>query len=195
MADPRVVLADVGKAAREVEQRARHLHLTPFMRAEATKMEGEKRNWCPFGCELADLDDNGHCFHLIGFAIGQFTEREVVARDNYLIVKETADRTYEPMVEEVRTRENPQDGTKTPHRTGRLIVEVPMKHVPAKRRGVPDPPKLQKDDQLLQITSTYRVYRKEPPASKVDPKLPIERRLPPNSTEDDNEITDLSAAS
>lgn len=42
--------------------------LTPLMKAKAADLMGEGVNFCPFGCDLSDLDDHGYCSHLVGFS-------------------------------------------------------------------------------------------------------------------------------
>jgi hypothetical protein len=37
------------------------------MAAKSRSNLGEKVNFCPYGCQHDDLDDNGYCRHLIGF--------------------------------------------------------------------------------------------------------------------------------
>ncbi len=111
MADPRVV---------PPEQRRQKM--SDLMRAKAQNRTGEKVNFCPFGCEEADLDDHGYCKHLVGFTNDQ--------------------KNYEPM----REGKN-RDGS------------------PAARKvfGNESKPVL-KTDQLVQITTSYRVYRASEPA-------------------------------
>lgn len=106
MADPRIL------APQDRRQK-----LSPLMAAKAKNTTGEKLNFCPFGCEVEDLDDNGYCKHLVGF---------------------TEDgKAFEPMREDKN-----KDGSQ-----GRRKVF-----------GAEKKPVL-KTDQLVQITTSYRVYR------------------------------------
>ncbi len=38
-----------------------------LMKAQAMVQQGEKVNFCPFGCENEDIDEHGYCKHLVGF--------------------------------------------------------------------------------------------------------------------------------
>ncbi len=40
-----------------------------LMKALLAASQGEKVNFCPFGCSDQDLDESGHCYHLIGFSL------------------------------------------------------------------------------------------------------------------------------
>lgn len=40
---------------------------SPLMKRKARLLSGHVANVCPFGCENQHLDDNGYCFHLVGF--------------------------------------------------------------------------------------------------------------------------------
>lgn len=91
--------------------------MSPLMAAKAQNRTGEKVNFCPFGCEDADLDDHGYCKHLVGFTNDQ--------------------KTYEPMRESKNA-----DGSAGP----RKVYGSESKQV-------------LKTDQLVQITTSYRVYR------------------------------------
>lgn len=55
MADPRLQTPSQRKSS-----------LSPLMEAKSKQLEGEKVNACPYGCEVADLDDNGYCDHMVG---------------------------------------------------------------------------------------------------------------------------------
>ncbi len=103
-----------------------------LMKAKGKAVSGAKVNACPFGCEDVELDENGYCRHLVGF-----TEDK---------------KHYEPMVV---------------GRDGRRVVQVPM--VRDEERSTaefeatkPLLMKVEKDDTLIQITTSYRVYRNTP---------------------------------
>lgn len=49
-----------------MDLRKRFGHLTPLMAAKAAS-KGDVVNFCPYGCEDHQLDENGYCGHLIGF--------------------------------------------------------------------------------------------------------------------------------
>ncbi len=52
---------------RQVGPQQRKANLSPLMEAKGLASQGEKVNFCPFGCELEDLDDQGYCKHVAGF--------------------------------------------------------------------------------------------------------------------------------
>jgi hypothetical protein len=58
--DPRVAETQVGPQTRKA-------NLSRLMAAKTRASTGEKVNFCPFGCEMDDLDEQGHCRHLIGY--------------------------------------------------------------------------------------------------------------------------------
>lgn len=62
MADPRITPPE-----------QRNAHLSPLMAAKAKQSEGQKVNFCPFGCTVEDLDDHGYCEHLVGFTTDEQT--------------------------------------------------------------------------------------------------------------------------
>lgn len=41
--------------------------LSPLMQAKLKASLGSVVNFCPYGCEVGELDDNGYCYHLVGF--------------------------------------------------------------------------------------------------------------------------------
>ena len=120
-----------------------------LVKAQSRAVRG-KVNACPFGCGFSKLDENGYCRHLIGFSNDQ--------------------KTFEPMVYD-------------PH-TGRRVVKVARREtgqnpVAWNDDGVPVmeavfelvPEKIQPDDVLVRITSSYRVYRdvgKSTPQKRFD---------------------------
>ena len=55
-----------------------------LLAAKSRSNLGEKVNFCPHGCQVEDLDDNGYCRHLIGFT--------------------NDGKTYEPMIVDERGR-------------------------------------------------------------------------------------------
>src|SRR5580658_7945052 len=130
------------------------LHTMPHLdnRSELLKLQGRtvkgKVNACPFGCGFKDLDEAGYCVHLIGFT------------DN--------GKTYEPMVRETVLDKR----TGKLRATGRKVVRCRMVQVgtvpeldPETDETVmvpifePIQEKLQKGDQLVRISTSYRVYR------------------------------------
>lgn len=42
---------------------------SPLMEALSKAGEGNVVNFCPYGCETGDLDENGYCYHLVGFTV------------------------------------------------------------------------------------------------------------------------------
>lgn len=102
---------------------------SPLMRAKSKAKSGVKVNACPFGCEDHALDEHGYCKHLVGFSNDK--------------------KHYEPQV----------------IARGRRVVKVDMVPDP-ERSGEGDEPALKarllpvdKDDVLVQITTSWRVYR------------------------------------
>lgn len=62
MADPRTTTVS--------RREANH---SPLMKALSRRNANGIPNFCPFGCETKNLDDNGYCHHLIGFTNGGST--------------------------------------------------------------------------------------------------------------------------
>lgn len=71
MADPRLVPVQ-----------ARSANLSDLMLAKNRVTDGDKVNACPFGCQVPDLDENGYCRHLVGFADGDLTKFEPLRGPN-----------------------------------------------------------------------------------------------------------------
>lgn len=67
-------------------------NLSPLMKAKKKASEGEKVNFCPFGCQEEDLDDHGYCNHLAGFTLPD------------------DQKTYEPMVMDPQKEKRVVDG-------------------------------------------------------------------------------------
>lgn len=124
-----------------------------LMKAKGLSQDPGKVAFCPFGCNGRQMDDNGYCRHLVGFT---FDSPEKAKKGLA---------TMEPMVRGYR---------------GSRIVQVPMKVDPDAGGGVdfqgrslmvPDLPAVLKTDVLVQITTSYRVYRDvdatEKPKSKT----------------------------
>ena len=42
---------------------------SPLMQALSKASLGESPNFCPFGCQSEQLDENGYCRHLVGFTV------------------------------------------------------------------------------------------------------------------------------
>lgn len=112
-----------------VEQRAKRQHLSPLMQRKAAAQKNEVVNACPFGCGVQQLDENGYCKHLVGFTNDQ--------------------KSYEPMV----------------RKGGRRVVQCRMEPTGEVHPDEGEPllaPKLERvrdTDKLVQITTSYRVYR------------------------------------
>lgn len=53
---------------RAIGPQLRKDNLSELMIAKGKASQGEVVNFCPFGCETEDLDDNGYCRHLVGFS-------------------------------------------------------------------------------------------------------------------------------
>lgn len=58
----------------------RRANFSPLMTALNRRQQGEIINFCPFGCEESDLDENGYCGHLVGFYNGGDTFEPRVRR-------------------------------------------------------------------------------------------------------------------
>jgi hypothetical protein len=54
---------------RSIGPQERKANLSRLMVSLGRASAGEKVNFCPFGCQLEDLDDLGFCYHVIGFTI------------------------------------------------------------------------------------------------------------------------------
>ncbi len=121
MADPRTAAVQDRKSP-----------LSPLMRALTGNHKGEKINFCPFGCEDGDLDDNGYCRHLIGFT-----------NDGKL---------YEPMVR--RKGQRVVQVEREMSEAG-LDEEGNMQYTQGPPRLLP----VVKGDKLERITTSSRVYR------------------------------------
>jgi hypothetical protein len=52
---------------REYGPQQRRANLSELMAAQMRASKGEKVNFCMFGCDDSDLDDNGYCRHVVGF--------------------------------------------------------------------------------------------------------------------------------
>ncbi len=61
MADPRI-------RGVTLSPNKRGANLSKLERAKRKAHDRQKVNACPFGCEIADIDDSGYCRHLVGFA-------------------------------------------------------------------------------------------------------------------------------
>ncbi len=125
---------------RESPVETRKNPLSPLMRALTQNKAGEKVNFCPFGCEVEDLDDHGYCRHLIGFTNSSPTDCK------------NGKGVFEPMVKQ----------------QGRRIVQVKRPRIARGpdeegiqqfEEGPPDLPAVKKTDKLVQITVSHRVYR------------------------------------
>lgn len=123
--------------------KTRSANLSPLMAAKARAHKGEVVNVCPFGCANKHLDQNGYCLHLVGFS----ADKE----------------TFEPMVR--------RGG-------GRRVVQVKRRVEPAGidpatgeteyDEGDPQLEKVRPGDQLVRITTCYRVYREGSPEKKKE---------------------------
>jgi hypothetical protein len=91
------------------QERRENPALSPLMRAKAKNPTGQIINFCPFGCEDIELDDNGYCRHLVGF---------------------TNDRkTMEPLIEDVaRQRRNVHGDRKEPVLRSDKLVQVTVSY-------------------------------------------------------------------
>lgn len=110
-----------------------------LMKAKAKTLNGEKVNACPFGCTVAQLDENGYCHHLVGFTNDGKT---------YEPMRKVGDRrVVQVTTKEVREEIDPEDGTPV------KIME-------------PVPELVQNGDVLVPITVSSRVYRERKIVSK-----------------------------
>jgi hypothetical protein len=139
MADPR----DIGP------QRRRDTR-SDLMKAQSAALDGEKVNFCPFGCTSDELDEHGYCRHLIGFTNDK--------------------KNFEPMVRVKRGRrmvkvrkegtgEYVQDFEEDDEGYQHMVREEVMK--PVLEPVLPA-------DKLVQITISYRVYRDAPRQTTVE---------------------------
>lgn len=112
-----------------VPERVRRKHLSDLMRRHAENTTGGVVNACPYGCEDEELDENGYCPHLIGFA---------TPNDK---LHEKKPSMYEPLVQ-----------------NGEHKIVVGFKRDAAGKR-VPNLFPLLKGDKIVRITTSYRVYR------------------------------------
>lgn len=65
---------------RQVGPQLRKSNYSPLMQALSRRSAGEVVNFCPFGCGDHELDEAGHCGHLIGFYNGGGTFEPRVRR-------------------------------------------------------------------------------------------------------------------
>jgi len=108
--------------------------LSPLMQAKADALGGEKVNFCPFGCELDKLDEHGYCDHLVGFT----NDKKVYEP----MVKVKGRRRVQPRMEKIG--EEYDDFGKVQPVTRPVLEQC-------------------KDgDQFVQITTSFRVYRRYP---------------------------------
>jgi hypothetical protein len=137
---PVAVVTHGGRVAQRVNPA-----LSPLMAAKAKNKNGGVVNFCPFGCDIEDLDHVGYCHHLIGFTIDK--------------------KEFEPMVD------NPNKACE-----GLSVVQVRREPHPTKpNRTVRVLEPILEGDVLVQITSSYRVYRRReaPPDRAPRRKPPI----------------------
>lgn len=111
--------------------------LSPLVLAQRKSQRDGDVNVCPFGCQKDNLDEHGYCRHLIGFT--------------------NDTRHYEPviMVRGKRKIFIPREkiGEAGFNEYGEAVEE---------QWGPPQLPKVQKDDVIVQITTSWRVYREKP---------------------------------
>lgn len=129
MADPR--LASPFEMT-EHGPRPRAANLSPLMRAKGKAHQGEKVNFCPFGCDDSGLDENGYCRHLVGFTNDGKGYEPLVRRKGRRVVC-----VKREMIESGRG----EDGEKE------------------YEWGPPQPEAIRKSDKLVPITVSARVYR------------------------------------
>jgi len=148
---------------------ARSANLSPLMKAKMATAheEGGKVNACPFGCQVVDLDEHGYCRHLIGFT--NSTPEQCQAGEGL----------YEPMVRRMDGRVVQVEREK--------IKEQGVDHEDKKKRwswGKATLPKVLPSDVLVRITSSYRVYRNDPPAApKAEEPAKPKRKSRPKKTQ------------
>jgi len=92
--DPRVAEAQVGPKTRQA-------NLSRLMLAKTKASVGEKVNFCPFGCELDDLDDQGHCRHLVGYTTDGKLMEPLLELKGRRIVQVRKDAEGRPVLEKV----------------------------------------------------------------------------------------------
>jgi hypothetical protein len=134
MSDPRVD----GKYGPQ----AKSANLSPLMLAKSKASQGETANFCPHGCETSELDENGHCYHLVGFCKGEWVGDKLVAA-----------KLMEPTAFDVKR--------------GRWVVKCKMRRN-AQGQQVPVLEPVLSTDKLERITDSFRVYRNVPKPEPVD---------------------------
>lgn len=154
MSDPRLVPPE-----KRIDQ-----HLSDLMKAKKAATKGEVVNFCPYGCDVSGLDENGYCKHLVGFTVDK--------------------KTFEPMKRAQRGKRGVGRAVRVPSRVVRFETEMEEQPIMVKGADGKEEPKkdedglvqyhsvpvkipiyeftpeaVKKDDILVQITSSYRVYR------------------------------------
>ncbi len=69
---------------RTIGPQQRRANLSDLMLAKGRQAQGERLNFCPFGCAIADLDDNGYCRHLVGFTEDRKEMEPMVMGEGFL---------------------------------------------------------------------------------------------------------------
>lgn len=133
------------------------------LREERRATLGNVSNYCPFGCRLEDLDENGYCEHLVGFTnqprIGGKIENIVV---DPVTEMKCVNGTHKR--KETRTYRTP-DGEKVT-----VTLPGPSAEVVQKGDELVNPEEEQLVNGAKQICRKWvstRVYRKQAKASKA----------------------------
>jgi hypothetical protein len=147
MADPRIAGAFEMTAA---GPRPRSANLSPLMQARARASQGEKHSFCPFGCGVGQLDENWYCHHLVGFSDDGKEYEPLLRKRGRRVVQVHREQVETGEVEEVEVRvRDAKTGEITTHVEQRPVYE----YGPAQRE------KVLPTDKLVQITTSFRVYR------------------------------------
>ena len=120
----------------------------------AAKAAGLSGNFCPFGCGDDDVDEHGYCYHLIGFTFDEKRKR----------------------FETMKQMDNGHVAVQVPFTTKRLGP----KHV----KRVYQYEKVQPGDQLVEISTSSRVYRNIPRPDDWEDEL---IQVPDEDDEDDTD--------
>lgn len=66
----------------------RQANHSKLMRAKARAVRNNQVvNACPFGCSDENLDQNGYCYHLVGFSADQKTMEPMVLENGFRVVR------------------------------------------------------------------------------------------------------------
>ena len=138
-------MAEIAQLVTPTSEDERFKKISPLMyEKHKAARKGEKYNACPYGCQLDDLDDHGYCRHLIGFSNDQKTFEPM------FVDPHRGERIIRPRMEIIKGTKKSRDRLGNPGDIKRKPIWEEVKPT----------------DKLIQITSSYRVYRD---VDKVEP--------------------------